>query len=143
MKRFSLMQHLTFPAVLLLISVAPALAQQGQYHLSNIPFILPGVDFPSGIATYSPIQAVSGDTILLRGEGGQKYSFNLTADTIYCEGAKRVPDWTYLQNRKKKGTITILTLDVDIIRAVVVWDQAPTISLTNGKLVFALPPMCN
>ena len=142
MRRFSVMQRLIFLALLALSSALPAMAQQGQYHLSNIPFTHPGMNSPRGLATYSPIFTVYREMIQLRGEDGQVFSFNLNANTVFCAGSLRVTDWTYLKSVKKKNSVTVLTLDDDRTKAAVIWDQAPSISMSNGKVVFALPPMC-
>lgn len=143
--RFSqlhLLRQFVFPALLFVCTITPALAQQGQYHLSSVPYTRPGMAAPSGLATYFPIMDVYSSMIQLRGEDGQVYSFNLKADTIFCQGGMKAFDWSYLKGVKRKTTITVLVLDEDQTKAYIVWDQPPTITVTDGRVEFALPPMC-
>lgn len=142
MSRFSGMHRLILTALLVLSAILPARAQQGQYHLSNIPFTRAGNGSPSGLATYSPILAVYGSLIQLHSDDGQIFSFNLSSDTIFCEGSVRVQDWSYLKSVKKKNSVTILAFDDDSKKAAVIWDHAPSISISSGQVVFSLPPMC-
>jgi hypothetical protein len=86
--------------------------------------------------------AVYNIMIQLRGDDGQVYSFNLDAATVYCQGDKKVSDWTYLKKIGKKTTVTVLTNDDAKFKALVVWDQAPVMSDSSGSLIFTLPPMC-
>jgi hypothetical protein len=118
------------------------MAQQGQYHLRYSPVPRPGLNSPGSLATYFPILEVSREVIQLRGDDGHIFSFILDANTVLCEGAQRVSDWTYLKSIKKKATVTVLVNDNDSTKAAVVWDQAPSISMSNERVVFALPPMC-
>lgn len=118
------------------------MAQQGQYHLNYVPFSLATLKAGGGLATYSPINTVDGDTIQLRGDDGIVYSFTLSSETVYCQGDKRVANWTYLRTLKKKTTVTVLTNSREEMKALVVWDRAPTISMSSGPIVFTLPPLC-
>jgi hypothetical protein len=95
-----------------------------------------------GLATYSPIKAVNGQTIQLRGDDGQVFSFTLDAETVYCQGSFKVSDWSYLRSVGRKSTVTVMTNDYTDKKALVVWDQAPSLSTSGGEVVFALPPMC-
>ncbi len=136
-------QH-SFRLLLLLTlgAVSPALAQQGQYKLTNLPFTVAGMTSQSGLATYSPIKTVSGETIQLKDDDGNVFTFTLTADTVFCQGATRVSDWTYLKKVLKKASVTVLTNDFADKKALVIWDQAPKISKVDREIVFDLPPMC-
>jgi len=96
----------------------------------------------SGLATYSPIKTVSGETIQLKDDDGNVFTFTLTADTVFCQGATRVSDWTYLKKVLKKASVTVLTNDFADKKALVIWDQAPKISKVDREIVFDLPPMC-
>ena len=132
-------------AVLALSAIAFAAAQQnpqGQYHLSYSPVAKGGVVSTGSLATYSPIKSVNREEIQLRGDDGVVYTFLLNADTIFCQGSTRVSDWTYLKAVPKKTSITILTTDIVNLRAMIVWDKQPAISVENGQIAFALPPMC-
>jgi len=122
--------------------VSPVLAQQGQYKLSALPFTLDGVTSSGGLATYSPIKMVNGETIQLKDDDGNAFTFTLSADTIFCQGETKVSDWTYLKKVLKKASVTILTVDFADKRALVIWDQAPKISKVDKEVVFDLPPMC-
>jgi dipeptidyl aminopeptidase/acylaminoacyl peptidase len=123
-------------------SFLPAIAQQGQYHVTYAPFNLASMKGRGGLATYSRLGAVSDGTIQLRSDDGQVYSFTLDAGTIYCQGNKRVSDWAYLRRTGKKATITIFTNDTVDKEALVIWDRGPYISMVNGTIVFALPALC-
>jgi hypothetical protein len=118
------------------------MAQQGQYHLNYVPFSLATLKAGGGLATYSPISLVDGQTLLLREDDGVEFTFTLGSETIYCQGDKRVENWVYLRTLKKKTTVTVLTKDNEDTKALVVWDRAPSISMSSGPLVFTLPPMC-
>jgi hypothetical protein len=125
------------------IAFAAALQNpQGQYHLSYSPVAQIGAPSTGSLATYSPIKSVDPKTIQLRGEDGVVYTFTLTADTIFCEGGMKVNNWTYLKSLPKKTSVTVLTADSVDMKALVVWDQAPTISSAGGRIDFSLPPMC-
>jgi hypothetical protein len=95
-----------------------------------------------GLATYSPIKAIDGEMIQLRSDDGILYTFTLGAETVYCQGNKRVSDWTYLKRAGKKHSITVITNSDADTKALVVWDRGPSISSPKGMLVFDLPPMC-
>jgi hypothetical protein len=133
---------------LLLMSVVTALplmaqqSQQGQYHLSYSPIVREGGSPQGGLATYSPIKAFDGARIQLRGDDGQVYTFNLTPETIFCQGDKKTADSSFLTKIGKKVSVTVLTNDDDKSTALVLWDRAPSTSISDGKFVFALPPMC-
>lgn len=142
MGRFSNLFCSVITLLLALSAVSPAMAQQGQYHLSNVPFSLAALKAGGGLATYSPIYKVDGDTIQLRGDDGTVYSFTLASETVYCQGDKRVANWIYLRTLKKKTTVTVLTNSLEETKALVVWDRAPTISTSSGPIVFTLPPLC-
>lgn len=142
MSRFSVLPHLCFPALLALSLAFPAIAQQGQYHLNYTPVPRPGINSTGSLATYAPIFEVYREMIQLRGDDGQVFSFNVDANTVFCSGEMRVTDWTYLKSVKKKKSVTVLTLDEDSTKAAVVWDQPPSISISDGRIVFALPAMC-
>jgi hypothetical protein len=131
-----------FPLLLVLSALSPAMAQQGQYHVTDAPSALPGLTSRSGIATYSPIKTIDGFTIQLRGEDGVTFTFTLDAGTVYCQGDTKVSDWTYLKAKVKKNSITVLTADDAHKNALVIWDRGPSISTPNGSFVFALPPIC-
>jgi hypothetical protein len=128
--------------LLVLGAISPSMAQQGQFHLASSPIIIEGATPGGVLATYSPIMAVYNIMIQLRGDDGQVYSFNLDAATVYCQGDKKVSDWTYLKKIGKKTTVTVLTNDDAKFKALVVWDQAPVMSDSSGSLIFTLPPMC-
>jgi hypothetical protein len=123
-------------------ALGPAIAQQGQYFEQEMPFTLKGMKSTEGLATYSPIKSVNGQTIQLRSDDGQVFTFTLDADTVYCQGGFRVSDWTYLLGLGKKATVTVLTSDYTDKRALVVWDQPPSLSTSKGSFVFAFPPLC-
>ena len=142
MERFSNLFYSVITLLLALSTVSPAMAQQGQYHLSNVPFSLATLKAGGGLATYSPISLVDGQTLLLREDDGVEFTFTLGSETIYCQGDKRVENWVYLRTLKKKTTVTVLTKDNEDTKALVVWDRAPSISMSSGPLVFTLPPMC-
>lgn len=131
--------------VLALSAIAFAAVQQnpqGQYHLSYSPVTHAGSPSTGSLATYSPIRSIDGRTIELRGEDGVAYLFALTAETIYCQGDVKVSDWKYLRSVPKKTSVTVLTTDEVNLKAIVIWDQAPSITTQNGQIDFALPPMC-
>jgi hypothetical protein len=125
-----------------LIAVAPARAQQGQYHVNYAPFHLATMKSDGGVATYYPLKAITGDLLQLRDEDGSVFTFTLDADTVFCMGSSKVSDWTYLRKLGKKATITVLTNDFTDKKALVVWDRGPSISSSGGSTVFALPPIC-
>jgi len=144
-KRSGIQSCITGAAVLALSVLAFAAAQQnpqGQYRLSYTPVALNGAQSTKSLATYSPIKSIDGKTIQLRGDDGVVYVFALTADTIYCQGGTKVSDWSYLKSVPKKTTVTVLTTDEANLKAVIVWDNGPAITTLNGKMDFALPPMC-
>lgn len=136
------LRHLVFPLLLALSASFPAIAQQGQYYLTDTPFVLPGMSSHGGLATYSPIKEIRGEMIQLRSDDGTVYTFTLDAKTVYCQGNKKVSDWTYLKNVKKKHSITVMTNDDADTKALIVWDRGPSISSLDGHLAFDLPPMC-
>jgi hypothetical protein len=142
MRRFSNLFCSVITLLLALSAVSPAMAQQGQYHLNYVPFSLATLKAGGGLATYSPISLVDGQTLLLREDDGVEFTFTLGSETIYCQGDKRVENWVYLRTLKKKTTVTVLTKDNEDTKALVVWDRAPSISMSSGPLVFTLPPMC-
>ena len=142
MRRFSNLFCSVIMLLLALSAVSPAMAQQGQYHLSNVPFSLATLKAGGGLATYSPISSVDGQTLLLREDDGIVFTFTLDSETIYCQGDNRVANWVYLRTLKKKTTVTVLTKDDTNMKALVVWDKPPSISTSSGPLVFTLPPMC-
>jgi hypothetical protein len=142
MRRFSNLFCSVITLLLALSAVSPAMAQQGQYHLNYVPFSLATLKAGGGLATYSPISSVDGQTLLLREDDGVEFTFTLGSETIYCQGDKRVENWVYLRTLKKKTTVTVLTKDNEDTKALVVWDRAPSISMSSGPLVFTLPPMC-
>ena len=143
MGRFGNRYRLIFSLLLALSAVLPARAQQqGQYHVTNMPSTFRGGTSEGGIATYSPIKTIEDSTIQLRGDDGVTYTFTLDAETVYCQGDTKVTDWSYLKSKVKKGTVTVLTKDDAHKNALVIWDREPKISMSNGLLVFALPPMC-
>ncbi|MFZ1085350.1 MAG: hypothetical protein WAN35_10325 [Terracidiphilus sp.] len=115
---------------------------QGQYHLAYSPLGQFGTTSTGSLATYSPIKSVDGRTIQLRGDDGVTYAFTLTADTVYCQGGLRVSDWTYLKTVPRKHSVTVLTVDDVNLKAIVIWDKAPSIDTSGGRLNFTLPPMC-
>jgi hypothetical protein len=132
-------------AFLALIVIAIASAQQnpqGQYRLSRLQLAQSGLPTTESLATYSPIKFIDGKTIQLRGSDGVVYLFALSESTVYCRGGNKVSDWTYLKSVPKKASITVLTTDEVNLKAVIVWDHEPTISMVDGHIVFALPPMC-
>ena len=142
MRRFSNLFCSVITLLLALSAVSPAMAQQGQYHLNYVPFSLATLKAGGGLATYSPISLVDGQTLLLREDDGVEFTFTLGSETIYCQGDKRVENWVYSRTLKKKTTVTVLTKDNEDTKALVVWDRAPSISMSSGPLVFTLPPMC-
>jgi hypothetical protein len=132
-------------AVLALSAITFAAAPknpQGQYHFLYPPFTQSNALSKGSLATYSPIKSIDGKTIQLRGEDGVVYIFTLTADTIYCQGGNRVSDWSFLKSVPKRASVTVLTSDAVDRAAIVIWDQAPTISTDNGEFDLALPPIC-
>jgi hypothetical protein len=98
--------------------------------------------FQGGLATYSPIKSIDGETLQLRSSDGEMFTFMLNAQTVYCQGDQKVFDWTYLKKIGKKISITVLTNNDSDMRALVVWDRGPSITMPHGSIVFALPPMC-
>ena len=142
MRRFSNLFCSVITLLLALSAFSAAMAQQGQYHFNNVPFSLATLKAGGGLATYSPISLVDGQTLLLREDDGVEFTFTLGSETIYCQGDKRVENWVYLRTLKKKTTVTVLTKDNEDTKALVVWDRAPSISMSSGPLVFTLPPMC-
>jgi hypothetical protein len=117
-------------------------AQQGQYHINVMPFDLPELVSGEAFATYSPVKSINGATIQLKGEDGSTFTFALDAKTIYCQGAIRVLDWSFLKNVKKNLSVTVLTLNETDNKALVVWDQPPVLATIAGKFKFTLPPLC-
>ena len=142
MRRFSNLFCSAITLILALSAVSQAMAQQGQYHLNYVPFSLATLKAGGGLATYSPVNAVDGQTLRLREDDGVVYTFTLDSETVYCQGDNRVANWVYLRTLKKKTTVTVLTKDNENTKALVVWDKAPSISASSGPLVFTLPPMC-
>lgn len=142
MRRFSNLFCSVIMLLLALSAVSPAMAQQGQYHLNYLPFSLATLKAGGALATYSPINSVDGQTLLLRDDDGIVYTFTLDSETVYCQGDNRVANWVYLRTLKKKTTVTVLTKDDENTKALVVWDKPPSITTTSGPLVFTLPPMC-
>jgi hypothetical protein len=128
--------------LLALIAVSPTIAQQGQYKLNNLPFSLSGMTSQGGIATYSPIKTVTGESILLKDDDGNVFTFTLDANTVFCQGDTKVSDWSYLKKVLKKASVTVLTNDFTDKKALVIWDRAPKISKVDKEIVFDLPPMC-
>jgi hypothetical protein len=132
-------------AILALSAIAFAAAiknPQGQYQLSYSPVAISGAPATGSLATYSPIKSVDRDEIQLRGDDGVVYTFLLSADTIYCQSNTRAADWTYLKSVPKKTSVTVLTVDSVNLKAIVIWDQPPTITDDKGQFDFTLPPMC-
>ena len=142
MKRFSNLFCAVITILLASSAVSPAMAQQGQYHLNNVPFSLATLKAGGGLATYSPISSVDGQFLQLREDDGVVYTFALNSETVYCQGDNKVANWVYLRTLKKKTTVTVLTKSDEDTKALVVWDKAPSISTSSGPLVFTLPPMC-
>lgn len=128
-------------ALLALGAALPLVAQQGQYHMNNSPFSTPDKPF-GATATYSPIKKVDSETLCLRDNDGNMYTFTLAPDTVFCQGGVKVSDWTYLKAIGKKTSVTVLTNDGADKNVVVIWDKPPSITAVNGTIVFALPPMC-
>ena len=141
-KSYRNLRHFLFLLLLALSVSSPAIAQQWQYHVANTPFALPGMTSHGGLATYSPIKEINGEMIQLRSDDGVVYTFALSAQTVYCQGDKKVSDWTYLKNVKKKRSITVMTNSDKDTKALVIWDRGPSISTLDGLLVFDLPPVC-
>jgi len=141
-KYISIQHSLKRLFLLALGAVSPALAQQGQYKVTNLPFTVAGMTSQSVLATYSPIKTVNGETILLKDDDGNVFTFTLSTDTVFCQGGMKVSDWTFLMYISKKASVTVLTNNYKDKRALVVWDQGPKISRADGSLVFSLPPMC-
>jgi len=142
MKRFSNLFCAVISILLALSAVSPATAQQGQYHLNNVPFSLVTLKAGGALATYSPISSVDGQFLQLREDDGVVYTFALNTETVYCQGDNKVANWVYLRTLKKKTTVTVLTKSDEDTKALVIWDKAPSISTSSGPLVFTLPPMC-
>jgi hypothetical protein len=142
MRRFSNLFCSAITLILALSVVSQAMAQQGQYHLKYIPFSLATLKGGGGLATYSRVNAVDGQTLQLRADDGVVYTFTLDSETVYCQGDNRAANWVYLRTLKKKTTVTVLTRDNANMKALVVWDKPPSISTSSGSLVFTLPPMC-
>ena len=141
-KKFSNWRPLIFSIFLVLLALVPARAQQGQYMAHDVHVKHPSMTSSSGLATYSPIQAIDGQTIQLRGEDDIIYTFKIDANTVFCQGESKVTDWLYLKSVKRKASVTILTNDAEDTKALVIWDQAPTISVSHGTFQFSFPPMC-
>jgi hypothetical protein len=133
-------------AILALIVTVVAAAQQnsqGQYRLSRSQLALSGIASSSGsLATYSPIKRIDSNTIQLRSDDGSVYLFALTGDTIYCQGGNKVSDWSFLMRLPKKVSVTVLTTDEANMKAAIIWDHPPKISVENGQFIFTLPPVC-
>jgi hypothetical protein len=126
---------------LLVTSAAkPAHSQQGQYHISEMPFLLPEIDSGEGFATYSPIKSIDGATLVLKSLDDTTFTFTLDAKTIYCQGAVKSSDWSFL--KKVRKSLTVLTVSNTDNKALVVWDQPPVISTVDGRFTFTLPPLC-
>jgi|WetSurMetagenome_2_1015567.scaffolds.fasta_scaffold149686_2 hypothetical protein len=134
--------QLVFAILLSLGAGSPAIAQQGQYYDTDVRFTLAAMTASGALVTYSPIKAIDGETIRLRSEEGKVYTFKLSAETVYCQGKKRVPDWIYLMKIGKKKSVTVLTNSDTDNKVLVVWDQGPSISTSEGTFTFALPAMC-
>jgi hypothetical protein len=139
---FSYLYRMSFVLLLAVGVAAPATAQQGQYKINNLPFTVAGMTSQSGLATYSPIKTVSGETLLLKDDDGNVFSFTLDANTVFCQGETKVSDWTYLKMVLKKASVTVLTNDFTDKKALVIWDRAPKISKVDKEIIFDLPPMC-
>jgi hypothetical protein len=134
--------HLIFPLLLALSASLPAIAQQGQYSFDYAPFKLPGMTSLGGFATYGPIKSVDAQKIQLRSDDGKVFTFTLGAGTVYCRGTRKVSDWFYLKKAGKRISVTVMTNSDTDTEALVIWDQGPTISASNGPINFSLPPMC-
>lgn len=115
---------------------------QGQYLFIYPPLTQSDALSRGLLATYSPIKAIDGKTIQLRGDDGTVYIFTLTADTIFCQGETKVSDWSYLKSVPKKASVTVLTKDASDRMAIVVWDKEPSLTREDGHTEFSLPPMC-
>jgi hypothetical protein len=122
-------------------SVSLATAQQGQYYVSDAPFNLPGLNPHAGLLSYAPIKSIDGQKIVLKGDDRQAFTFTLDPETTFCEGGRKTSDWTYLKRAGKK-TITVMTRNDAEHKAIVVWDQAPSISSSNGVVLVSVPPLC-
>lgn len=142
MGQFSSLYCLIFSFVLALSAVTTARAQQGQYHVNYVPFELANFNPAGGLATYAPIREVDGETLSLRSDDGTVYTFTLDAKTVFCHGATKESDWSFLKKVRRKDSITVLTNDGTGTTALVVWDRPPSLSMSKGSFVFALPEMC-
>jgi hypothetical protein len=136
------LRHLIAIFLLALSASSSAIAQQGQYYIANLLFKLPGMTSSGGLATYSPIKTIDDALIQLRSEDGRVYPFMLSKDTVYCQGDKKVLNWIYLKKIGKKHSVTVLTNNDADRKALVIWDQGPSISSSDKLFVFTLPPMC-
>lgn len=98
------------------------------------------------------IKEVDAKTIRLRSKEGKDYIFKLGDHTVYCQGARKVWDWTYLKkmagrdNEGKDNAVT-LKLSKDFKSVLVVWDQRPSTvtpvgTPDGGTASFDFPPMC-
>jgi hypothetical protein len=137
------LRHLILPLFLALCASSPAIAQQGQYYINYALFKLPDMTSSGGLVTYSPIKEIDGDVIQLRGDDGKVYTFMLDTETLYCQGDKKVHDWTFLKHIGKKQSVTVMTNSDTDIKALVIWDRGPSISSSNRSFSFSLPPMCH
>jgi TonB family protein len=124
-------------------AVSPAMAQQGNIHITYAPFLLPNMTERGGVATFSPIDTIDGKTIQLRSDDGRTFTFELNPKTVYCQGSKEAIDWTYLKKMiGQKTSITVMTNE-GVDYALVVWDQAPkTIKGPDVFPNFAFPAIC-
>src|ERR1035441_1694086 len=80
MRRFSNLFCSVIMLLLALSAVSPAMAQQGQYHLNYLPFSLATLKAGGALATYSPINSVDGQMLLLRDDDGIVYTFS----NLFC-----------------------------------------------------------
>jgi hypothetical protein len=98
------------------------------------------------------IKDVDAKTLRLRSKEGKEYVFALGDHTVYCQGARKVWDWTYLKkmagrdNAGKDNTVT-LKVAKDFKSVLVVWDQRPSTitqagTPANGTESLDFPPMC-
>ena len=93
------------------------------------------------------LNAMDGKMIQLISSDGKTFSFKIDTHTIYCKGEKKVADWGYLKEKIGKEDIVTLKLSKDNKKALVVWDQGPSMvsslsSQTSGSMSFGFPPMC-
>ena len=87
-----------------------------------------------------PIKHVDAKTIQLESKEGKLYNFAFDAHTVFCKGASKVWDSTYLKTLDKDKKVT-LKLSEDFKHILVVWNEPPS-TPAGGGAALDFPPMC-